>query len=111
MTLLAALLLAGGQPALANAGDCGWVHGRYSLYNGAGVRRIWMIGTRHTLNLYDEDEELPAAIVRLEKSGEFSPASDEIYGDFYVCARERRIPGHMQHVRFKDAKRLRVVRR
>lgn len=113
MSLFLALLIAAGgniaQPTLARVGDCGWVHGRYSIYNGAGVRRIWMIGTSHMLNLYDWDSELPAVIQRLEKNGKFLPGRSDIFGDFLVCAQERRIPGHMQHVRFKAAKSLFVA--
>ena len=39
------------------------------------------------------------------------PLDDEIFGDFYVCARERRIPRHMQSVHLKRMKNLRIVRR
>jgi hypothetical protein len=68
-----------------------------------------MIGTNHMLALYDGDDYYPPSMQRLLKSGSFVPFEHYMYGDFLVCARERRIQGHMQHVRFKDAKNLIVV--
>lgn len=112
MIALAALALASAQPALAKTGACGWVHGRYEVTEGSRIHRIWMIGTDHLLSLDfpDEGEDSEADPFR-HLYGRFTPFDDEIFGDFYVCARERRIPGHMQLVHLKRMKNLRIVRR
>jgi hypothetical protein len=102
MNLIAALLLVSAQPQLAKVGDCGWVHGRFVFANGAGIRRIWVIGTKHYLNLYDWDEDVPDRRFSMKNVW----PGEVYYGDFYVCARERFIPGHMQHVRLKAARKL-----
>lgn len=111
MNLLAALALASAQPALGNVGDCGWVHGRYVTTNGSRIHRIWMIGTTHLLSLDvpDEGEGSVAGPFR-RLYDRFTPFQDEIFGDFYVCARERRIRGHMQTVHLKRMKNFRIVR-
>jgi hypothetical protein len=115
MTLSAALLLASSavhaQPALANVGDCGWVHGRYVVANGSRIHRIWMIGTGHVLSLdFSEGAEGTAADPFRRLYDRFTPSKDEIFGDFYVCARERRLPEHMQSVHLKRMNNLRIVR-
>jgi len=113
MSLLLSLFLAAAQPqrhpALARAGDCGWVHGRFNFANGSSIQRIWVIGTNHMLALHDDDDYYPPSMQRLVKSGRFVPFEHYMYGDFLVCACEQRIEGHMQHVRFKAAKNLIVV--
>ncbi len=79
-------------------GECGWVHGRYAAYNGSGVRRIWVIGTNHVLNLRDDDQDVSAELkVGFEK---------RLYGKFLVCAVEAFRPGHMQHVQVRQARNL-----
>ena len=109
MSLIAAALLAGGQPLLAKAGDCSWVRGRYAVYNGSGVHRIWMIGTTHMLSLDVGDEAIPPQFQRFYDTNRFQPLGSRIFGDFYVCAVERRIPGHQQHVHLEKTKNLRIV--
>ena len=112
MSLIAALLLAGAQPALAKAGDCGWVHGRFSVTNGSMIHRIWVIGTSHMLSLDIPDEGEGSAVDPFRHLYDrFTPFEDDIFGDFYVCARERRVPGHMQSVHLKRMKNLLIVRR
>jgi len=112
MSLIAALLLAGAQPALAKAGDCGWVHGRYAIANGSRVHRIWMIGTNHELNLdvADEAPGEPRPLKHILATPGYEPWSDRLFGDFYVCARERRIRGHMQTVHLIRARNLRIAK-
>ena len=79
-------------------GKCGWVHGRFSIWNGSSVRRIWVMGSNHLLALRDYDEDAPGDLdVGIEKS---------VFGDFLVCALDRYKPGHMQHVRVHKAKNL-----
>ena len=101
---LGVALLAAALPA-AKPGQCGWVHGRFAIYNGSGVQRIWIIGTHRVVALFDDDKALPPAIERYERSG---PSQEALFGDFRICARETRRPGHMQHVRVTATRNLRL---
>jgi hypothetical protein len=105
MSLVAALSLATSSTNRppADVGQCKWVHGRFLIANGSSVQRIWVIGTRRIIALYDDDKHLPAAINRYESSG---PSYDPLYGDFYVCALEQSRPGWMQHVRLLRTRNL-----
>ena len=113
MNVLPALLLASSlihsQPLLANPGDCGWVHGRYVVANGSMVHRIWVVGTHHELNLDVDDEATPPPLAHIFKTKGYDPTTDRLFGEFYVCAQARRIPGHMQRVRLKRIKKVRIV--
>jgi hypothetical protein len=112
MSLIAALLLAGAQPQLAKVGDCGWVHGRYVEANGSRIHRIFMLGTGHALSIDipDEgDESIPAALKRYYDAGQFRPFKTDMFADFYVCTRERRVQGSMQRVDLKKARNVRIV--
>lgn len=85
-------------------GECGWVYGRYSIYNGSGVRRIWVIGTTHMLNLRDWDETAPDV---LDPSvGGWRPSREVIYGEFRVCAIAAHRKGRMQPIRITDTRNL-----
>ena len=94
-------------------GECGWVHGRYLITNGAGVRRIWVIGTSHVINIPDSDTQISRSLLAYEnhfkdlyavsRGNGFDPS---LYGDFKVCASEAYIRGHMQSVRIRQARRL-----
>ena len=110
MSLIAALLLAGAQPQLARVGDCGWVHGRYVIANGSMVHRVWVIGTNHVLNLDVADEATPPPLMRIFRTAGYEPWLDRVSGDFYVCARERRIQGHMQRVHLIRTRNVRIVK-
>jgi len=71
-----------------------------------------MIGTAHVLSLDFPDEGEGTSLDPLRNLyGHFTPFQDEIFADFYVCARERRIPGHMQSVHLERMKNVRIVRR
>lgn len=112
MSLLAALVLAAVQPELAHAGDCGWVRGHYVVANGSRIHRIFVLGTGHALSLDIPDEaDDTAADPFRHLYDQFTPFKNEIYGDFYVCARTRRIPQHMQTVHLHRMKNLRIVDR
>ena len=102
--MLAALLMFAEPVALppAKSGQCGWVHGRYAVYNGSSVRRIWVIGTRRIVALADDDQDVPAAIQQYQQD----PSGGALSGDFYICAREPSRPGRMQDVRLKRTKNL-----
>ena len=112
MSLLAALLLAS-SPAHAQAfpvrvRQCQWVYGRYAIANGSMIHRV--IGTNHVLNLDVEDEATPAPLKRIFSTGGYEPWKDRLFGDFYVCARERHIPGRMQRVHLLRTRNLRIVK-
>jgi len=105
-TLLSAAAPGGVNAAPARAGECRWVHGRYAIYNGSGVRRIWLIGTRRIIHLYDDDEDVPPAIERYSREADHGAPGTGLYGNFYVCAREHSRPGRMQHVRLLRTRSL-----
>lgn len=106
MSLLLAAVLAAAAAAHApanappqRAGECRWLHGRYSIANGSGIRRIWVIGTRRIIALYDDDGSVPPEIDLYHRSHDIRRGLDDaLFGDFYVCAREHSRPGRMQHV-------------
>lgn len=112
MSLLVAALLATAGPAgvpapPARAGECRWVHGRFAIYNGSGVRRIWIIGTRRIVALLDDDDDIPSAIQAYQRNAhEHRGLEDSLFGDFHVCARERSRPGRMQHIRLLGTRNL-----
>jgi hypothetical protein len=79
------------------------------MSNGAGIHRIWMIGTDHVLNLDVADEATPVPLRRIFDRRNYKPVRDELFADFYVCARVPRIKGHMQRVHLQKLKNVRVV--
>ena len=97
------LLSAASIPPIATipkrAGQCSWVRGRLSIYNGSSLNRIWVVGTGHLLALRDGDEDVPPAVWRMWNKS--NPFDYELWGDFRVCAREPWIKGHMQHIRIR----------
>jgi hypothetical protein len=93
------------------AGECGWVYGRYGVYNGAGLSRIWIVGTTHMINQRDS---LPVPDELNLRSGSYPKlgggVGDWVFGDFYVCAEDSYRRGHMQHVQIKRTRRLVLAR-
>lgn len=106
---LVLLLAAGNSPALPprTKDQCGWVYGRYAVFNGSSLRRIGVTGTSRIIAMRDEDDSVPIAIRRWEKAGPHVTYEDALFGEFKVCAVERRIPGHVQHVRILATRNLR----
>lgn len=106
--LIPALSLAAALTVLppAHAGQCVWVHGRFAIYNGSGVRRIWVIGTHRLIALHDDDQNVPPAIQAYETQDSNFGLEDALFGDFYVCALERSRPGYMQFVRMTATRHL-----
>jgi len=43
-----------------NASLCYWTHGRLSVYNGSPSFRIWQVGTRHMLGVFNGPSHYPA---------------------------------------------------
>ena len=64
MFLIAAALLATSDPP-KQTGQCRWVSGRFNLWNGSSVRRIWIIGTRRVVAVRDQDADVPGVIKRI----------------------------------------------
>ncbi len=110
MALVVALMLAAAANAAgppARVGQCAWVHGRFAVYNGSSIQRIWVIGTRRIIALSDYDKQVPPEIRRFEREEvDLMDVNDRLLGDFYVCALERSRPGHMQHVRLLRTRNL-----
>ena len=75
---------------------CRAVHGRLSVSNGIPVR-IWIVGTKHVLNVRNELNEAVWRYLSFETS---------LYGDFLVCPLSPEVPGHMQPVCVQSAERL-----
>ena len=105
MFLIAAALLATSDPP-KQTGQCRWVSGRFNLWNGSSVRRIWIIGTRRVVAIRDQDADVPGVIKTYLSSGPYLRKSDGLFGEFEICALEPNRPGHMQHVRLRSAKGL-----
>jgi hypothetical protein len=104
--LAAAAPASSGPPA--RAGECKWVHGRFNVWNGSGIQRIWVIGTKRMIALYDFDEGILPEIRRYEDgAAQYGDREAHgLYGDFFVCARARSRPGWMQHVRLLRTRNL-----
>jgi hypothetical protein len=86
-----------------HVGQCSWVRGRFNVSNGSSLNRLWVVGSGHLLALRDDDQNVPSAIWRLWNQP--NPFDYELWGEFRVCARERWISGHMQHVRITAARK------
>jgi hypothetical protein len=104
--LAAAMLVATSAIAPpAKAGECKWVHGRYAVYNGAGVRRIWVIGTHRIIDL-DNGDDIRAIVKYEQHPTDYEGKEDGLFGDFFVCAVENSRPGWMQLVHLVRTKNL-----
>jgi hypothetical protein len=80
-------------------GECHWVHGRFAVYNGSEVQRIWIVGTKRLVAIPDDYPDIPRVIQSYEKAG---PFEDALFADLRICALENSKPEHMQHVRVED---------
>ena len=85
---------------------CFTVHGRLSVANGNPSFRIWPIGSRRILGVWEGEDDLPmskrfpARIVELFGS---NPGAVDVFGDSRVCPLTRRRVGHMQIVTVRSA--------
>ncbi len=108
-----------------NASLCYWTHGRLSAYNGNPTYRIWKIGTRRILGVfngpshfpppiasYDDDvfnPEFPTALLRAYKLSYnrwkwgWPP---DVFADFEVCPLEPERYDEMQAVCIESAKNI-----
>ncbi len=107
MIILAAILALTPAPVSLpqHTGDCEWVHGRYFVYNGSGLRRIWIIGTHRMVSIRDDDN-VPASITRYGQIGFYVRQNAPLNGDFHICAAEPSRPGHMQHIHLTATRNL-----
>lgn len=78
---------------------CFIVHGRLSFWNGTPSARIWRIGTKRMLGVYDDI--LPGTL-GLSLHG----FDDAVFGDFYVCPFRRQRPSAMQFVCVESVKHV-----
>ncbi|NIJ66177.1 hypothetical protein FHR20_003139 [Sphingomonas leidyi] len=108
MLFALALLAAGQTPFPTRIGQCQWVRGGFYVANGSGINRLWVRGTKHVLNLHDGDERVPPAIRRFWSG---RPFGNRLWGEFYVCALARYVPGHMQRVHILRTRRTLVTAR
>lgn len=91
----------------ARTGQCVWVHGRFAVYNGSSIQRIWIIGTKRIIALSDYDKSVPPEIRAYERiASEKQNWGHALYGNFQVCALEPSRPGRMQHVRMLRTRNL-----
>ncbi|WP_260483816.1 hypothetical protein [Sphingomicrobium flavum] len=106
MSLLLSLALAVSHPHqelnLMQVGDCQWVRGRFRFYNGSGIRRIWVIGTNHQLNLSDRDDDVPDRRFSMDNMW----PREDYFARYYVCAVEPYREGEMQRVSLKGYRGL-----
>ena len=114
-----------------NASLCYWTHGRLSVYNGDPSFRIWKIGTRRMLGVFngpshfppriasfDDDvfnPELPAELDKAYESdnrrlkretGIMWAVPPPVFADFEVCPLEPEKRGEMQAVCIESAKNI-----
>jgi hypothetical protein len=113
-----------------NASLCYWTHGRLGIYNGNPSDRIWKVGTRRILGVFNgpshfpprsdddfESPELPANLERAYKADyqswkrskeDLPHAFPVIFADFEVCRLEQEKKGEMQAVCVESAQSISV---
>jgi hypothetical protein len=111
-----------------NAPLCYWTYGRLAIYDGNPSARIWKIGTRRILGIFngpsrfpplsDDDFESPEFPANLERAYEadhqrWKRSKDNtpydfpvIFGDFEVCPLEPEKKGEMQAVCIESTKNI-----
>lgn len=119
LIVLVVALLGTGTAAIAATNDlqckgnprvvdvCFTVHGRIGIYQGTPSVRMWVVGTKRVLGLYDLNAEEP---------GETAPPAvasylmhDDnvvVFGDYEVCPLEYDHPGRMRAVCVEGASHL-----
>ena len=111
-----------------NASLCYWTHGRLSVYNGSPSFRIWQVGTRHMLGVFNgpshypartnddiENPELPSELYRAYEADNRSlkratgimwAIPPPAFAEFEVCPLRQEIKGRMQAVCVESAKNI-----
>jgi hypothetical protein len=92
-------------------GKCFMVHGRLSVYNGTPSVRLWRLGSKRLLGVFDPKDpsgELGEAAIPATVKAKLD-WDKFVFGDFLVCPLTRSQPGRMQTICIESAKNL-VVR-
>jgi hypothetical protein len=93
-------------------GNCRWVDGRLSAYNGTPTFRIWPKGTKRLFGVIARSGEAESADVLPARVSRLAPSFDrDIWGSFRVCPQTADRAGWMRMVVVVDARRLRTVER
>jgi hypothetical protein len=85
-------------------GDCHWVHGRFIVYTGDGRFVIWIVGTKRTVEIGDDRDDVSGIIQAYEKRVPLTGDTDPLFANFQICALEDSKPGHMQPVGVTDVR-------
>jgi hypothetical protein len=108
LTILIYLLSSIDVSATVLADRCFVVHGRLEQSNGVPSFRIWRVGTKRVLGVFDckGRDESPLAIPPYVKklAGEY--VSNPVFGDFEVCPLTKEHRGWMQMVCIESATHL-----
>jgi hypothetical protein len=109
----------------ANASMCYWTRGRLQVTEGAGAWRMWKVGTKRIVDVYNgpskfpprtqeevQDPEFPSnlekayrtEVPRLERLHRATP--EPVYADFEICPLEPEKPGASQAVCIESAKNM-----
>jgi hypothetical protein len=90
-------------------GQCFTVHGRLSLWNGTPGVRIWRVGTKRIIGVFDASGEedggdaVPRSVAKLLAP---DPYRTDVYGDYEVCPFDRERLGVMQNVCIAETSHL-----
>lgn len=95
------------QPSLI--GECFFVKGRLSLYNGNPTFRLWRIGTTRILGVSDSYSQEGYSNIPEEIKSQLN-WENEMWGNFLVCPFTHRKPKVMQFICIESGKNL-VVRK
>ena len=68
------------------------------------MQRIWIVGSRRSVAIPDDDPDVPEVIRDYEALGPYLRLQDALFADFRICALEDARPGHMQHVAVSDVR-------
>ncbi|MDF7775000.1 hypothetical protein P1X14_07070 [Sphingomonas sp. AOB5] len=96
-------------------GECRWVRGRMSGYNGNPTLRIWIVGTNRMLGVRgdgDQPDEAAPRVLRATfdrmRGDAFTP---DLWADFRVCALAPSRLGYQQPVWVTGYRRLVIAER
>jgi len=89
-------------------GACRVVHGRLMAYNGTPSFRIWIVGTKRLLGVFEiEIGDNPERPLMPERIGDLTGFMDhEVYADFEVCPLTEEKPHAMQMVCVESARHV-----
>lgn len=108
-----------------NAAMCYWTRGRLQVTEGAGAWRMWKVGTKRIVDVYNgpskfpprtqeevQDPEFPpnlekayrTEVPRLERLHRATP--EPVYADFEICPLDPEKPGTSQAVCIESAKNM-----